>query len=136
MMILRLSWLWDARHVIKTNVATAIKPRTRPCFIHAPQDLGTSRKECYLLPDNRPMSRSKNLAESTSTATFVLGTNLSRNTGDVFVLARVAAHPRIGMLGAAVSFSIPGPRRRTPSTGVEPRVSPAVDSPFFSTSMN
>src|SRR5258708_37143881 len=129
MMILRLSWLWDARHVIKANVATAIKPRTRPCFIHAPQDLGTSRKECYLLPDNRPMSRSKNLAESTSTATLVLGTNLSRNTGDVFVLARVGADPRIGMLVAAAFFSIPGGRPRSPPTGRHPRGSPAWKRP-------
>src|SRR5258708_27159244 len=120
MMILRLSWLWDARHVIKANVATAIKPRTRPCFIHAPQDLGTSRKECYLLPDNRPMSRSKNLAESTSTATFVLGTNLSRNTGDVFVLARVGADPRIDMLLAAVSFYIQWRPHRSPLTRLDP----------------
>src|SRR5712692_7948900 len=135
MMILRLSWLWDARHVIKTNVATAIKPRTRPCFIHAPQDRGTSRKECYLLPDNRPMSRAKNLAESTSTATFVLGTNLSRNTGDVLVLARVGADPRIGMFAAAASFSIPGRRRKSPATGLYPRDSPAVSSPVVSTSM-
>src|SRR5260370_16158685 len=122
MMILRLSWLWDARHVIKTNVATAIKPRTRPCFIHAPQDLGTSRKECYLLPDNRPMSRSKNLAESTSTATFVLGTNLSRNTGDVFVLARVGAEPPTRLVVAGASFSPSGGRTRSPATRLCPRV--------------
>src|ERR1700681_735065 len=112
MMILRLSFsmLWDTRPVIKITIATAIKPRTRPSFIHAPQHLGCSRKEYYLLPDNRPMSRSKNLAESTSTATFAFGTTLSRNTGDVFVLARVGADPRIGMLVAAASFSIPRPR--------------------------
>src|SRR5258708_25265370 len=118
MLILRFSWLRDTRHVTKTNVATAIKPRSRPFFIHAPQDLGTSRKEFYLLPDNRPMSRSKNLAESTSTATLVLGTNLSRNTGEVFVPARVGADPRIGMFVAAASLSIPGRRRRSPATGL------------------
>src|SRR6266436_6656223 len=118
MMILRLSWLWDTRHVIRTTVTTAIKPRTRPRFIHAPQDLGTSRKECYLLPDKRSISRSKNLAESTSTATLVLGTNLSRNTGDVFVLAKVGADPRIGMFAAAASFSNPGRRRKSPATGL------------------
>jgi len=60
------------------------------------------------------MSRSKNLAESTSTATFVFGANLSRNTGDVFVPASVGADPRIGMFVAAASFSIPGRRRKSP----------------------
>src|SRR5439155_8153712 len=36
-----------------------------------------------------------------STATLVLGTNLSRSTGDVLALARVGADPRIGILKVA-----------------------------------
>src|SRR5246127_4913611 len=69
------------------------------------------------LPASRPMNRSKKLAESTSTATFALGTNLSRRMGDVFVLARVGADPRIAMC-RATCFSISGRRRKSPAVGL------------------
>src|ERR1035438_4796343 len=59
------------------------------------------------VPDRRPISTSKNRFESTPTATLVFGANLSRRTGDVLVLARVGADPRIGMWIAAASFSFP-----------------------------
>src|SRR6266853_5888102 len=71
----------------------------------------------YCLPDKRPISRSKNLVESTSAATFELGTNLSRKTGDVLVLPSVGADPRIGMV-THTCFSIPARRRKSPALGL------------------
>ena len=59
---------------------------------------------CLLVPDRRPISRSKNRGESTSSATLAFGTNLSRKTGDVLVLARVGAEPRIGMFMSCLFF--------------------------------
>src|SRR5205823_2046323 len=71
----------------------------------------------YCFPDKRPMSNSKNLAESTFTATLALGTNVSRTTGDVLVLAKVGADPRICMVSAAC-FSLSGRRCKSPDMGL------------------
>src|SRR6185312_15395245 len=68
--------------------------------------------------DRRPINRLKNFAESTSNATLALGTNLSRNTCDVRVPARVGAEPRIDIFMAAVCFSASGLRRRSPALGL------------------
>ena len=68
--------------------------------------------------DNRPISKLKNFAESTSRATLALGTNLSRNTGDVLTLTSVGADPRIDMFMAAVCFSISERRRKSPALGL------------------
>src|ERR1700722_3973760 len=114
-MTLRLSWPKDGRQVSKLKTKSAAM-WNRHNFILSPHHR-TSRYEFYLLPVRRPISRSKNLAESTSTATFVFGTHLSPSTGDVFVVARVGADPRICMLAAA-SFSISGRRRNSPATGL------------------
>jgi hypothetical protein len=75
---------------------------------------GTRR---YAGADRRPISKLKNFVESTSSATLALGTNLSLKTGDVLVLARVGADPRIDMLLAAC-FSISGFRRKSPALGL------------------
>src|SRR5436305_12414078 len=88
-------------------------------------------RQLYRLSANRPISNSKNRVEFTSTATLVLGTNLSRSTGDVLALARVGADPRIGILKVAC-FCAAGLRRTSPAMGLEPTVSPAVRSPAVS----
>src|SRR5260370_9449996 len=82
--------------------------------------LSLTEKPGYCFPDKRPISRSKNLAESTSAATLELGTNLSRKTGDVLVLPSVGADPRIGMV-TPTCFSIPARRRKSPALGLSPR---------------
>src|ERR1700692_1378098 len=74
------------------------------------------RRQNYDFPDSRPIRRSKNFAELTSTATLALGTNLSRTTGEVRVLASVGAEPRMDILRAAGSFFIPGRRCRSPAS--------------------
>ena len=65
----------------------------------------------------RPISISKNRAESTSTPTLVFGTNFSRTTGDVRMVANVGAEPRIAMCSAAC-FSMSGRRFRSPDVGL------------------
>src|SRR6478672_6787966 len=85
-----------------------------------PYDLARGRAPPYAGADEdrRPINRLKNFAESTSNATLALGTNLSRNTGDVRVLARVGAEPRIDIFIVAVCFSASGLRRRSPALGL------------------
>src|SRR5215468_9741537 len=57
--------------------------------------LNTNGEQIRLyLPVNLPISSSKKRAESTSIATLVLGTHLSRTTGEVRVPTRVGAEPR------------------------------------------
>src|ERR1700757_3425902 len=64
--------------------------------------IGCVQGQCFVhFPVSRPSNNSKNPAESTSIATFVLGTKCSRRTGGVFVVARVGAEPRMVMLCAA-----------------------------------
>ena len=67
----------------------------------------------YDPPARRPINRSKNFAESRSTATLAFGTNPSRNTGEVVVPPSAGADPRIGRCAAAC-FSASGPRRKSP----------------------
>src|SRR5438034_10938671 len=74
-------------------------------------------RQLYRLSANRPISNSKNRPEFTSTATLVLGTNLSRSTGDILALARVGADPRIGILKVAC-FCAAGLRRKSPAMGL------------------
>src|SRR5260370_5455442 len=90
--------------------------------------LSMTEKSGYCLPDKRPISSSKNLVESTSAATFELGTNLSRKTGDVLVLPSVGTAPRIGMV-TPTCFSIPARRRKSPPWVLYPTVSPPSSSP-------
>jgi hypothetical protein len=71
----------------------------------------------YDRPARRPINRSKNFAESRSTATLAFGTKPSRNTGEVLVPARVGADPRIGRCAAAC-FSASGPCRKSPADGL------------------
>src|SRR5271163_4688046 len=98
-MTLRLSWPKDGRQISKLQINnTAMRNRHNFITFSLILLLTTeSRYEFYLVPAKRPISRSKNLAESTSTATLAFGTHLSRSTGDVFVVARVGADPRICM---------------------------------------
>src|ERR1700756_5473452 len=96
------------------ELKNAVKPFIARC--HQRDTKMRTRRMPHCLPASRPMNRSKKLAESTSTATFALGTNLSRRTGDVLVLARVGADPRIGMF-RATCFSISGRRRKSPAVG-------------------
>src|ERR1700676_5518657 len=142
MMIFRFSCPHEVRLI---SNSAAEKNRTRPNFIvilgkklrsfTGREFLGHQLSVLpHCLPDKRPIRRSKNLAESTSTATFALGTNLSRTTEDVRVLARVGADPRMDMFTSEASFSVPGRRRKSPVFGLYPSVSPAVSSPVVSTS--
>src|ERR1700756_3314959 len=98
MMTFRLSCAQPQRHVARVTAAT--RTQARPSFIsHLEIGMLSFLRRCrasshgHTFADKRPIRSSKNLAESTSTATFALGTNLSRNTGDVRVPARVGAEP-------------------------------------------
>src|SRR5438876_12149823 len=105
MMILRFPWLDAAMENASTAAKTQIPPnfilhlrlretrRTLPAGLCPAGQVDTCLYVCmnYFCPDRRPISRSKNLGESTSTATLALATNLSRKTGEVRVLARVGA---------------------------------------------
>src|ERR1700736_4367932 len=135
MMILRFCCPQHVRHVISTAATT----QTRPNFIlhlrrfilltiWARTSASRARRNWRIASgwtgevprylDNRPISKLKNFAESTSRATLALGTNLSRNTGDVLTLTSVGADPRIDMFMAAVCFSISERRRKSPALGL------------------
>src|SRR5882724_9907784 len=120
MTILRFSCAQHVQHVISKAATT----QTRPNFIKHLGNLGASKSvqtfaACrYADADKRPISKLKNLAESTSTATFALGTHWSRSTGEVLVVARVGADPRIDMFMVAACFSASGFRRKSPALGL------------------
>src|SRR5258708_419137 len=134
MMILRLSCPQQVRRAVRSNAKRKI--RSRPEYMNLPHPLDLleenaqnvsiassaendpfHRRAGHDFPANRPIRNSKNRAESTSTATLVFGTNLSRTTGEVLVLAKVGAEPRIDMLVAA-SFSAPGRLFKSPAVGL------------------
>src|ERR1700730_6568613 len=114
MMIFRLSCPQEVRQIVSS---TAVRRQSWPIFIVylKARDLIEKRRGLSFrgaratsnpyprptFPDKRPISRSKNLAETTSTATLELGTNLSRKTGDVLVIPSVGADPRIALVHPA-----------------------------------
>src|SRR5258708_13145251 len=110
MMILRLSCPQQVRRAVRSNAKRKI--RSRPEYMNLPHPLDSLEENAqnvsisssaengpfhrlagHDFPANRPISNSKNRAESTSTATLVFATNFSRTTGKALLLPQVTPHP-------------------------------------------